>query len=161
LSIPLLLLLRQVYLVDIVLRPATQDDAAPIKALVRAVRINPMDLKWQNFIVAVDAAGEFIGCGQVKTHGDGSRELASIAVVEAFRGQGVARSIIERLLADHPQPLYLTCRSSLGSFYEKFGFRGIEEDDMSPYFKRINRLGNVMIRFMRPDEYLLVMKKEG
>lgn len=146
---------------DFVLRPATQEDAALIKALIREVRINPMDLKWQNFIVAADAAGKFIGCGQVKTHADGSRELASIAVVEEFRGRGVARSIIQRLLAEHPLPLYLTCRSTLGTFYEPFGFRSIGEDEMTPYFRRLSRLGNVMIRFLRPEDHLLVMKKEG
>jgi hypothetical protein len=34
--------------------------------------------------------------------------------------------LIEHLLADAPRPVYLTCRSSLGKLYEKFGFRALE-----------------------------------
>ena len=52
--------------------------------LPRAARINPMDLKWANFVVAVDdESGAIVGTGQIKQHGDGSYELASIATVPA------------------------------------------------------------------------------
>jgi hypothetical protein len=34
-------------------RPAQASDEAAIKALIRAVNINPMGLKWPRFLVAV------------------------------------------------------------------------------------------------------------
>jgi len=139
------------------LRPATQADFPAIRRLVLAERINPTGLDWQRFLVAVNSDEELIGCGQVKSHRDGSRELASIVVVPAWRRRGVARAIIERLLAENPGTLYLTCRSSLGPLYEKFGFHALEPQDMPPYFRRLSRLASVMNLLVDFGETLLVM----
>jgi N-acetylglutamate synthase-like GNAT family acetyltransferase len=144
-------------LADISLRPATQADDAAIKALIRSAQINPMDLDWRRFLLAVTRDGEMVGCGQVKPHSDGTRELASIAVRPAWRGRGVARLIIEQLLAESPRPLYLTCASRLGPFYEKFGFRAVSESEMTPYFRRLSRLATAFMKMAR-GQTLLVMK---
>ncbi|MFN8425135.1 MAG: GNAT family N-acetyltransferase [Anaerolineales bacterium] len=48
-------------------------------------------------------------------------ELASIAVRPEYQGQGIAALVIEYLLKDSPRPLYLTCVSRMGAFYQKFG----------------------------------------
>lgn len=122
------------------LRPATARDARAIRRLIRQVRINPLDLDWRRFILAEDQSGRLVGCGQIKLHRDGSRELASIAVTPAWRGRGAARAIIERLLAAEDGPLYLTARDHLQKFYEKFGFHTISWEDGPPYYRRINRL---------------------
>ena len=103
-------------------RPAQASDEAAIKALIRAVNINPIGLKWQRFMVAVDENGRLIGCGQIKPHRDGSRELASIAVQKEWRRQGIAANIIQQLLAGATPPLWLTCMNKLVPFYEQFGF---------------------------------------
>lgn len=145
---------------EFALRTATVEDFLAIRALVRAVRINPTGLDWRRFIVAVTPQGEVIGCGQVKPHADGSRELASIAVQRAYRGRGVARAIIERLLADSPRPLYLMCRSSLGGLYERFGFHPVAPGEMPTYFRRISRLAGLAGLLAREGETLLVMKLE-
>lgn len=144
----------------VILRPATKEDFPAIRALIHAVKINPMGLDWRHFIVAIADRGEFIGCGQIKPHGDGSRELASIAVVTAWRGQGVATKIIENLLEGVESPIYLTCQDSLGAFYEKFGFRSIKLDEMSPYFRRLSRLAKTVGLILRMEDGLLVMKLE-
>ena len=47
-----------------------------------------------------------IGCGQIKPHGDGTRELASIAVVPEHQRQGIGTEIIARLIEGQPLPLY-------------------------------------------------------
>jgi amino-acid N-acetyltransferase len=142
------------------LRPASESDAAGIRALIRQARINPLDLDWLRFVVAVSPAGDLVGCGQVKTHRDGSSELASIVVAPAFRGQGIARALVEYLSARHPGMLYLTCRSSLGPFYEKLGYRIIQEDEMPPYFRRISHLFNLLSKTHLVGEGLLVMRRE-
>ena|ERR1700690_4657802 len=141
---------------DFTLRSATEDDSSLIKDLIHRVEINPMDLDWRRFVIAVDGSGKMLGCGQLKPHGKDVIELASIAVESKYRGQGIARVIIEHLIAQGPRPLYLTCRSRLGSFYEKWGFRSIEPNEMPPYFRRLSRLVNVIGSFM--NEKMLVMK---
>ena len=143
-------------MLDFTLRPATEIDSPIIKDLIHRVGINPMDLDWHRFVIAVDGSGKMLGCGQLKPHGPNVIELASIAVEPSYQHQGIARVIIEHLIAKGPRPLYLTCRSRLGSFYEKWGFRSIEPNEMPAYFRRLARLAKVMTVFM--NDKLLVMK---
>ena len=122
------------------LRPARETEAALIKDLIHSVGINPMDLDWRRFVVAVDAQDQILATGQIKPHRGDIHELASIAVAPEYRGQGLARTIIEYLLKDSPRPLYLTCRSRLEPLYEKFGFRALPYDEMPRYYQRISKL---------------------
>jgi N-acetylglutamate synthase-like GNAT family acetyltransferase len=138
------------------LRPARQAEAAQIRQLIHEVGINPMDLDWQRFIVAVDSQDRMLGCGQLKPHGRDILELASLAVQPPYRAQGVARAIIEHLLAAAPRPVWLTCRSGLEAFYMKWGFETVAFEDMPPYFKRLSRLAAAMGFLVH--ERLLVMK---
>ncbi len=140
------------------LRRARETDSAAIRKLIHRAGINPTGLNWQRFVVAVNERGELIGCGQIKPHGEEVLELASIAVEPAYRGQGAAREIIEYLLAENPRPLYLTCRSSLGPFYEKFGFESIGSEEMPRYFRRLAQLAGLADALALFDESLLVMK---
>jgi N-acetylglutamate synthase-like GNAT family acetyltransferase len=142
---------------SVTLRPARLTDASSIRSLIRRVRINPWALDWRRFLVAVDSDDRVIGCGQLKPHGADVIELASIAVEPEFRGRGIARRIIDALIAQAPRPLYLTCRSSLGLLYEKWGFRTMERKDMPAYFQRLARLMSVISAAARMDEHLLVM----
>jgi N-acetylglutamate synthase-like GNAT family acetyltransferase len=140
------------------LRPARELEFRVIKDLIHLTGINPMGLDWKRFIVAVNDKDQVLGIGQIKPHGEVVLELASIAVYPEYRGQGIAGAIIEHLLKDSPRPLYLTCISSLGPLYEKFGFREISRDEMPRYFQRISKLANVLFAFANRDDHLLVMK---
>lgn len=139
-------------------RPATEFESTQIKDLIHLVGINPSGLDWRRFLVAVDVSGQVIGCGQIKPHGADILELASIAVVPEFQGQGIARAIIEMLLAQSPRPLYLMCIAHNGPMYEKFGFLSIEYKEMPKYFQRISKLFSVAKAVRRTEEDLLVMK---
>ena len=139
------------------LRPATESDFPEIKALIRQVRINPTRLDWHQFTVAV-LGGDMIGCIQLKAVPRDLMELASLAVKPAFRHQGVARALIEHVLANSSRPLYLTCRSGLGTMYTKFGFQVVGEDDMPRYYIRLQRLVNKLMKMKYREETLLVMK---
>lgn len=141
-----------------ILRPATASDQATIKALIRQNRLNPLGIHWQRFLLAIAADGTIIGCGQIKPHRDGSRELASIAVVASQRRQGVAAAIIQQLHADNPGPLWLTCASPLIPFYIQFGYAEVTDlAAMPPYFRRVRRLVDLFSRFTTTKEYLGVM----
>ncbi len=143
------------------LRPARASDDARIRDLVHAARINPMGLDWRRFVVAVTQDGVVIGCGQVKPHRDGSLELASLVVTPEWRGQGVARAVLEYLIAAYPGTLYLTCRASLGPLYEKFGFSRILASQMTPYFRGLSRLAGLVELVNLGRDGLLVMRRES
>jgi len=139
------------------LRRAHAADQPAIRSLISANHLNPLSLHWQDFVVAVETSGQVLGIGQVKQHGDGSRELASIAVVEARRRQGIAKAIILELMGTNPPPLYLTCRSGLGPFYSQFGFTALGIEQMPPYFRRIYRLARALMRAASGETQMLVM----
>jgi amino-acid N-acetyltransferase len=144
----------------IIYRPAQASDEAAIKALIRAVNINPIGLKWQRFLVAVDENGRLIGCGQIKPHRDGSRELASIAVQKAYRRHGIAGKIIQRLLAEEQPPIWLTCMDKLVPFYAQFGFVEVKAGDgrsLPFYFRLARAFFKPIQKLSRIPGYLAVM----
>lgn len=140
------------------IRAATEADQPTIRRLIKAANLNRMSLHWPNFLVA-EEDGAIVGVGQVKAHGDGSRELASIAVVPDRQGQGIGSALIEALLAREPGAvLHLTCRRQLQGYYERFGFRRLEPAEFPPYFRRMIPIINLVARFLGTQ--ILVMKRE-
>ncbi|MEW6402922.1 MAG: GNAT family N-acetyltransferase [Chloroflexota bacterium] len=140
------------------LRPAAEADSSQIKDLIHLVGINPTGLDWKRFVVVVDVEERVIACGQIKPHGEEVRELASIAVTPEMQGRGLARRVIEHLLAEAPRPLYLMCRTRMGPLYEKFAFRPLAYEDMPRYFQRMAKLAGLADVLMRSGDGLLVMK---
>jgi N-acetylglutamate synthase-like GNAT family acetyltransferase len=147
------------------IRSATEADQPTIRAIVRAANINPMGLHWQHFLVAEhpESPGKILGIGQIKSHGDGSRELASIAVIPEQQRQGIASQIIHALLAkETPEsgPLHLMCQQHMENYYTRFGFQAISRDEMPRYFRRISRIAGVFGLFVSSDSRLVVMRRE-
>jgi N-acetylglutamate synthase-like GNAT family acetyltransferase len=141
------------------IRPATENDQPAIRRLIAEVRLPRMNLQWPNFVVA-EEDGEMVGMGQVKSHGDGSRELASIAVVPKKQGEGVGTTVIKALLArEAGVVLHLSCRRELEGYYERFGFRRVEPAAYPPYFRRTTRMANLITRFF--GVHLIVMRREA
>ena len=118
-----------------------------------------MSLDWHRFLIAEDD-GVTVGIGQIKLHGDGSRELASLAVIPVRQGQGVGRALIYALLAQITGVVYLTCRKPLEGYYARYGFRRIERDEMTPYFRRIMRLAGIFLA-LAPGQGPIVMKRDA
>jgi N-acetylglutamate synthase-like GNAT family acetyltransferase len=142
-------------------RHARAGDAAAIKSLIHAVEINPMGLDWRRFILAESSGGTLMGCGQVKPHGRHVSELASIAVWPDFRGQGVARAVIEHLISQNPGVLYLMCLSTMQALYEKFDFHEIPRAQMPRYFRRITGLFAAIAVLGRQGAQLIVMRRDS
>jgi N-acetylglutamate synthase-like GNAT family acetyltransferase len=131
------------------LRPALAADQSRIRKLVWAAHLNPMRLHWSNFLVAEDE-GQIVGIGQVRTHPDRSRELASIAVVPEQQGQGIGSQIIRALVDRESGPLYLFCRESLTVYYTHFEFRVVERAALPPILALLYGLGKLMIALTKP-----------
>ena len=144
------------------IRPARRDDAHRIASMVQAARLNPLGVRWDRFRVATDNSDNVIGCAQVKGHRDGSRELASLVVRGKWRGRGVGRSLVKALQKEHGPPLWLTSRSSLVPYYQRFGFLELEAGVYKPaYFRWVSRLVNTLGLITSKSEYLAVMQWDG
>ena len=127
------------------IRDAAVNDAATIRRIVRAANINPTGLDWPRFVVAEDGGG-IVGVGQVKQHRDGTRELASIAVIPERQGKGIGSTIIRELLGRETGVVHLTCRSQLQGYYQRFGFMRLEPSEYPPYFARRMSMINAFLR---------------
>ena len=121
----------------VTIREARKKDRWKIRYLVWCACLNPTDLDWRRFVVGVDTSEKVVACGQIKIHGDGSKELASLVVSPKYRGRGLAQRIIEYLTCDIEDIIYLICKGSLAGFYRKFGFAVVKRKDLPSYFKRI------------------------
>lgn len=148
---------REVLLSEFILRKAYENDFPKIKKLISDVKINPTGLDWHRFIVAETPTGDFVGCGQLKPHSGDIVELASIAVVSSARNQGIGEIIIRKLVSETKLPIYLTCRSPLGSYYQRFGFRKIAGNELPDYFRRLSRLANLINALHIVNDQMLVM----
>lgn len=126
---------------SILLRPAVAADQPAIRTIIRITGINPMRLDWPRFLVA-EQSGQVIGVGQVKPHGDGSRELASIAVRPEYQGLGIGTAIVRALLARESGEVYLFCLAERVSFYQRLGFVVMERTALPPMLRRMHRLSN-------------------
>ena len=141
----------------VTIRPAIEADQPTIVRMVREANLNRMDLHWPNFVVAQDGDA-IVGIGQVKQHGDGSRELASMAVVPERQGQGIGGQIIRTLIAREPGVLHLTCRRELRGYYERFGFRLLTRAEYPPFFRRLMPIVNLIAPLF--GTRILVMRRD-
>ncbi|MCS6964699.1 GNAT family N-acetyltransferase [Thermoflexus sp.] len=130
---------------EIRLRPARPEDQIIIRRLVCQARLNPFDLHWSRFQV-IEAGEQVVGVGQIRHHGDGTRELASLVVDPAWRGRGLGSILVRALMAQEPGPLYLVCRRELEGFYQRFGFQRISGQEMPPRFRWIDRMARLFGR---------------
>jgi N-acetylglutamate synthase-like GNAT family acetyltransferase len=141
------------------IRPATEGDQPTIGRFIKEAHLPRLNVHWPNFVVAEEDR-EIIGVGQVKSHSDGSRELASITVAPARQRAGIGAAVINALLArEAGVVLHLSCRRELESYYERFGFRRIAQAAYPPYFRRTTSLVNLITRNF--GLHLVVMRREA
>lgn len=121
---------------NLIVRRARANEQWSIRWIVWRAGINPIDLNWRRFLVA-ERDGKVVGVGQVKSHWDNSRELASISVIPSQQARGIGSCIVRALMEREQSTLYLTCRAPLESYYARLGFKRIGNAQAPPYFRRI------------------------
>lgn len=112
---------------SIVIRAATADDQPAVKALVRSEHLNPLDLDWRRFTIALDDSG-LVGAVQLRKHWDGSRELGSLVVRQDARHHGIASQLIDAVLSCETARVFTITRPAYAAYYARWGFRRIEPD---------------------------------
>ena len=158
---------------EIRIRRAVPADQRDIQRMVRRAGLNPVNVRWQNFVVA-DVAGPapkpdsrrlIIGAGQLRPHRDGSRELASLVVAPDYRRRGVGGAIVRQLLSGQRGAVYLFCESGLESFYARFDFRCVPRQALPPPLARVHRLANLLASagsaLSRREMRIIAMRRDG
>jgi N-acetylglutamate synthase-like GNAT family acetyltransferase len=142
---------------SLAIRSAHADEEAIIKAMIRGEQLDPLNVHWQNFLVATEGE-RIVGIGQVKPYHSG-RELGSLVVVADRRQTGVAGAIIHALIARESGPLLLFCLAFREPFYAKFGFRRVGVSDIPGEFKLKYLLGVAFTRLF--GQRVIVMKRQA
>lgn len=122
----------------------TNEDLAPISALLHGTNGDDFNLILQDLIVAKDG-DEVVGCIRIKALEDGTRELASLVVAPDYRKKGIGRSLVSNVLETcNFRPIYLLCSEENAPFYAISGFAEIEPADLpgslSKEYERIIKL---------------------
>lgn len=106
---------------ECILRPACAKDTWAIRFLVLAAKLDPTQLRWQQFWV-IECDGRLAACGQLRSFPN-AQELGSLVVARPWRDQGLGSYLVEYLIQKATQPLYLECLGGrLANFYTRFGF---------------------------------------
>jgi len=109
--------------------------------------------------VAESSDKQILAIAQLKKHKDETVELASLVVEAEFRDKGLARKLVEELVKDEVEPIYLMCRFGLGDFYSRFDFVEAKINDMPRYFRLMKKVVKVFTLVSGRKEHLLIMKR--
>ncbi|ALF52563.1 GCN5 family acetyltransferase [Nostoc piscinale CENA21] len=131
-----------------VLRQATSTDKWSIRSLVLSAKLDPTQLRWQQFYV-IECEGNLIACGQLRNF-PGAQELGSLVVKSTWRGRGLGSLLTQHLISQATQPLYLECLGEqLSQFYSRFGFVKVAFDNLHPSLQpkfRVSQLAKKLLR---------------
>lgn len=148
---------------ELIIRPARQEDQSTIVAFIQKAKLNPRNLQWEHFLIA-EAKGQIVGIRQVKVHSQGTREVASGFVLPEYRRQGISAQLMRELLARETGPLYTMVNEKRAPYYEQFGFQRVAANQLPPDFHREYRIGRIVTSLMsvfRMDRvHIIPMKRD-
>ena len=128
-------------------REAGADDLPAIEKLVESVDGDLYQLEHGQFVVAQSESGTILGCCRLRPYPEFC-ELASLAVDQQQRTNGVGRAMVARLLELYPGDIYLICEDHVMNFFSHFGFRPVPVDEMpeglQPKWQYFNSLASSM-----------------
>lgn len=111
------------------LRRASAKDSWRVRKLVFSEKLDPTQLRWQQFWV-IECEGQLVACGQLRNF-SGAQELSSLVVVPAWRKRGLGTYLTKHLIQEATQPVYLECLGQkLVKFYIGLGFVPISWHDL-------------------------------
>ncbi|MEG4803448.1 GNAT family N-acetyltransferase [Microcoleus sp. ARI1-B5] len=133
---------------ECVLRQASAQDIKSIRMLVWSAKLDPTQLRWEQFWV-IECAGQLAACGQLRKF-TGAQELGSLVVAKDWRDRGLGIYLTKYLIQQATEPLYLECLGKrLASFYTRFGFVEVSVQDLPQSLKfkfGLSQLGKTLFR---------------
>ena len=127
----------------VTVRPARTCDVAAIRRLIDLyapdrILLNKATVTLyedvQEFVVAVDDAGEVVGCGALHVMWEDLAEVRTLAVDPSVRGHGAGHALLTRLLerAKELGVRRLFCLTFEVDFFARHGFHVIEGEPVEP-----------------------------
>lgn len=117
-----------------ILRCASDKDIWQIRKLVFSEKLDPTQLRWQQFWL-IECEGKLVACGQLRNF-SGAQELSSLVVVPAWRKRGLGSYLAKHLIQEATEPLYLECLGQkLAKFYTRLGFVPVSLQDVPQSLK--------------------------
>ena len=117
-----------------VLRRACAKDIWSIRKLVLSEKLDPTQLRWQQFWL-IESEGHLVACGQLRNF-SGVQELSSLVVVPAWRKRGLGTCLAKHLIQEATEPVYLECLGQkLAMFYTHLGFVPVSWQDLPQSLK--------------------------
>jgi len=116
------------------LRQATPQDIWQIRKLVLGAKLDPTQLRSQQFWV-IEWEEKLVACGQLR-HFAEAQELGSLVVTPTWRDRGLGTFLAKHLMQQAQQPLYLECLGKrLEQFYTRLGFVPISWQELPQSLK--------------------------
>ncbi|MEG4938659.1 GNAT family N-acetyltransferase [Microcoleus sp. F4-D5] len=116
------------------IRPACDRDIKSIRMLVWSAKLDPTQLRWEQFWV-IECEGKLAACGQLRNFA-GAQELGSLVVAKDWRDRGLGSYLTKYLIQQATEPLYLECLGKrLASFYTRFGFVEVSVQELPQSLK--------------------------
>lgn len=100
------------------LRSPTNKEFQTICDFIREFELDNRDLKKEQFILAV-AGNQVLGFGRLRKHAD-CTELCSLGVVTPHRMKGIGKAIVQELIKDSTDAVFLVC--IIPDFFTPLGF---------------------------------------
>ena len=139
--------------VDCHIRPAQAADIWPIRRLVLGAKLDPTQLRWQQFWLIEHHDGQILACGQLRTFID-SQELGSLVVRSPWRRQGLGTTLTHHLIQQASYPLYLECLGTgLATFYQRLGFVPVAVGALPSGLQRKFRFSAAIAQLLRLPLY--------
>lgn len=133
---------------ECILSAAVAEDMGTIRKLVLSARLDPTQLRWQQFWV-IKCEGSIVACGQLRTF-SGAQELGSLVVAKQWRDRGLGTYLAQHLIEQATEALYLECLGQrLEKFYTHLGFVPISWQDLPQSLKfkfGISQLAKVLLK---------------
>ncbi|TAE47507.1 MAG: GNAT family N-acetyltransferase [Oscillatoriales cyanobacterium] len=130
------------------MRQASEQDIKLIRMLVWSAKLDPTQLRWEQFWV-IECDGKLAACGQLRKF-TGAQELGSLVVAKDWRDRGLGIYLTKYLIQQATEPLYLECLGKrLASFYTRFGFVEVSVEDLPQSLKfkfGLSQLGKILFR---------------